>query len=224
MTKICVSIPPKSIDEIIKLIRKAEEKNADFIEVRLDTLKNYKNLEDVCNFTETPLIATNKSIKYHGHFSGTETERQEILLDAARNGFEFVDIDLGLPNQLELIRDLKEEGTKIIISYHDFEKTNTKNELDKILTDQISSGADVCKLITTARTIEDNLLILNFISEASKKCKLVCFAMGEKGKVSRVLSPFFGCFFTFAALDKKRKTAKGQLTIKEMNFIFELLG
>jgi 3-dehydroquinate dehydratase len=37
------------------------------------------------------------------------------------------------------------------------------------------------------------------------------------------LSPIFGAFFTFASLDEKRKTAKGQLTLQEMNLTYKLL-
>jgi 3-dehydroquinate dehydratase-1 len=72
--------------------------------------------------------------------------------------------------------------------------------------------------------VEDNLIMLNFVSEASKKAKLVCVAMGELGKHSRLVSPVFGAFFTFASLDEKRKTAKGQLTIQEMKRAYEALG
>ena len=48
--------------------------------------------------------------------------------------------------------------------------------------------------------------------------------MGEFGKHSRLVSPIYGAYFTFASLDEKRKTAKGQLTIKEMNSAYEALG
>jgi len=53
---------------------------------------------------------------------------------------------------------------------------------------------------------------------------LACCAMGELGKPSRLLSPVFGAFFTFASLDEKRRTANGQLTIQEMRRTYEALG
>jgi 3-dehydroquinate dehydratase type I len=222
--KICVSIPPKTIDEAFELIRKAEAQHADLIEVRLDRLKNYGCIADLPSFSKTSLIATNKSTEYHGNFSGSETERQKILVDAARNGFEYVDVNLGTPGQTELIHNLHEIGTKVIVSFHDFEQTPTMLQLRKVLDEELTLGANVCKIITTARTVEDNLTTLNFVSKASKKAKLVCFAMGELGKHSRLVSPVLGAFFTFASLDEKRKTAKGQLTIQEMNSAYEALG
>ena len=222
--KVCVAVPPKTIDEAFELIRKAEAQHADLIEVRLDSLNNHDQIATIPSCSKTPLIATNKSTKCHGNFSGSETEQQKILMNAARNGFTYVDVDLGTPNQTELISNLHEAGAKVIVSFHDFEQTPTVLQLGKVLDEEIALGADVCKIITTAITVEDNLTTLDFVSEASKKAKIVCFAMGELGKHSRLVSPVFGAFFTFASLDEKRKTAKGQLTIQEMNNAYEELG
>ena len=222
--KICVSLPPKTVDEAFCLIEAAEAQNVDFIELRLDYLKEQEGLVNIPTCSKTPLIATNKSVKQHGCFSGNETERQKILIDAARNGFEYIDVDLGTPKQIELIQNLHDAGAKVIASFHNFEQTPPKPQLTSVLEEEISLGADVCKIITTAKSMKDNLITLNFVSEASKKVKLVCFAMGDLGRHSRLVSPVFGAFFTFACLDEKRKTAKGQLTIQEMNYAYEALG
>jgi 3-dehydroquinate dehydratase type I len=72
--------------------------------------------------------------------------------------------------------------------------------------------------------MEDNLTTLNFTSATSSKTKVVCFCMGELGKVSRLLSPLFGGFFTFASLERGNETASGQITIQEMKASYELLG
>jgi 3-dehydroquinate dehydratase len=48
--------------------------------------------------------------------------------------------------------------------------------------------------------------------------------MGELGKVSRLLSPLFGGFFTFASLEQGSETASGQMTIQEIKATYELLG
>jgi len=222
--KVCVSVPPKTVNEAFDLIEKAETQHADLIEIRLDSLKNHDRIADIPRYSKTPLIATNKSMEHHGEFSGSEDERQKVLMDAARNGFEYVDIDLSTPNIRKLIGNLHEVGAKPIVSFHDFNRTPRLSQLNKVLEEELSAGAEVCKIVTTARHIEDNLTSLDFVSKASKKAKIVCFAMGELGKPSRLLSPVFGAFFTFASIDEKRKTAKGQLTIQEMRRAYEVLG
>ena len=222
--RVCVSVPPKTVSDAIVLIQEAEALHADIIEIRLDSLDDYKKIGDIVSVSLTPLIATNKSTEQHGSFSGSEAERQKILIDAAKAGFTYVDVDMGTPNQKTLIRSLKDFGSKVIVSFHDFDKTPSLSTLTSVLDEQLSLGANVCKLITTAKKVEDNLTTLNFVSDVSKLAEIVCFAMGELGKTSRLLSPVFGAFFTFACLDEERKTAKGQLTIQEMKNAYQTLG
>lgn len=215
--RICVAILPKTVSEALRLIEKVEESNADFIEVRLDCLKNSRELADLVAHGQMPKIATDRS-------SRTETEQRQMLLSAAKSGFEYVDIELSTPQLKDLVKELKALGAKPIVSFHEFNGSLSTLELNSILEKEISSGADVCKIVTTANRIEDNLTILNFTSTASSKTKLVCFCMGALGKVSRLLSPLFGGFFTFASLERGNETASGQMTIQEMKAAYELLG
>lgn len=215
--RICVSILPKTVTEALRLIEKAEESHADFIEVRLDSLEIVSGLTDLAH-GKTPLIAANRSP------AGTEAERQATLLNAAKSGFEYVDVDLSSPKLKALVNEVTVSGAKCIISFHDHNGSLTLPELNSILEKEISSGADVCKIVTTAKRVEDNLTLLQFTSAARSKTKIVCFAMGELGKTSRLLSPVFGGFFTFASLERGSETALGQMTVQEMKAAYELLG
>lgn len=220
--RICVSILPKTVDEAFSLIEKAEVTRADLIEVRFDCFKENLRLADVAAHGKTPKIATCKLCSCHGKFCGTEIE-QQLLYSAAENGFEYVDVDLHNPKLKVIVKELDQLGVKPIVSFHDFAETPRAAELNSILDRELASGADVCKIITTAKHIEDNLAILNFTSAACNKAKIVCFAMGEAGKVSRLLSPLFGGYFTFASLERGNETAAGQLAIKEMKTVYEFL-
>jgi 3-dehydroquinate dehydratase I len=222
--RICISILPKSNLEALELIERAEKAQGDFIEVRLDHLETSRNLSNLSKSTKIPLIATNKLRSEKGNFSGTETERQQTLVDAANNGFEYIDVDLSSPKHKETIDKLKQLGAKPIVSYHKYDGALSLSEMCDVLEQEIASGASVCKIVTTAKKIEDNLTSLNFVSAMPSKVKLVCFCMGEHGKVSRVLSPLFGAFFTFASLDQGNGTASGQLSIREMRAAYDLLG
>lgn len=220
---ICVSIKPKNTLEACDLIGKAETAKADFIEVRLDSLEETRKLADLSGSTKIPLIATNKLPSEGGNFSGTHEERWQTLINAAKGGFPYVDLDLTNLKLKEQIVDLKEMDVKTIVSFHKFSEAFTSQELQRILNEQTSSGADVCKIIGTAKQIQDNLTALNFVSENAAKTKLVCFCMGEMGRISRLLSPVFGAFFTFAALEQGSETAPGQISINEMRTAYSLL-
>jgi 3-dehydroquinate dehydratase type I len=212
-----VSILPKTEAEALQLIEKAEATHADFIEVRLDHLENQNGLADLATHGKTPKIATDKA-------SRKETEHHQMLIAAAKSGFEYVDTELSTPQLGDLVKELKELDVKPIVSFHKFDGSLNISELNGILEREISTGAEVCKIVTTAKQMEDNLTTLNFTSAASRKAKVVCFCMGELGKISRLLSPLFGGFFTFASLESGSETASGQMTIQEMKASYELLG
>jgi 3-dehydroquinate dehydratase type I len=219
-----VSILPKTVAEALKMIDQAEEAGADLIEVRLDSLKSTEGLAGLASHGEKPKIATNKPVNCRGYFAGTEAEQQRILLDAAKGGFDYVDIELSAHNLKEFTTEASGHGAKVIVSFHDFEGALKLTELDSVLEQEIACGADVCKIVTTAKRAEDNLALLNFTVAACKRTNVVCFAMGDAGKTSRLLSPLFGGFFTFAALERGRETAAGQMTVTEMRTVYKLLG
>ncbi len=222
--RICVSILPKTEKEGKTLIEQAECAQADIIEVRLDLLEEAQDLSELTATTKIPLIATCKLLSEKGYFSGSDVERQNTLLNAAQNGFQYIDVDFTSQMCDETVNKIKALGAKPIISYHKFDGILSVSALEHILDEQIARGASVCKIVLTAKRIEDNLPILSFVSFASAKAKLVCFCMGEHGKTSRLLSPAFGAFFTFASLEGGNETAVGQIRIVEMKLAYKMLG
>jgi len=224
--RIAVSILPKTVQEALQLIEKAENAHADLIEVRLDCLGIHVELADLAAHGKTPKIATNRMTSLHGALTVSKAEQRKMLLNAAKSGFEFVDIGLSGTKVRKLVSEVKARGAQSIVSFHDFSGTPRLSELKRIFKKETNSGADVCKIVTTAKRMEDNLTVLDFSSSASAsgKSKIVCFTMGELGKVSRLLSPLFGGFFTFASLEHGSETASGQMSIQEMRAGYELLG
>jgi len=47
--------------------------------------------------------------------------------------------------------------------------------------------------------------------------------MGEEGKISRIMAPYFGSYLSFASLERGAESAPGQLTVEEMREIFRIL-
>ncbi len=214
--RICVSIQPQSGLEAQRLLRKAEAAQVDFVEIRLDQFSSAKEVASVAEHAKTPLIATD-------HSRRSSAEKQALLIEAAELGFAYVDSDLQAPKLQSFFTQVKAKGARCIVSHHDNNKTPNIAELTRILEREISSGADVYKIVTTATKLDDNLTLLEFVQGAPIRKKPVCFAMGELGKMSRLLSPAFGSFFTFAALERGSETAPGQMTVQEMQQAYALL-
>ena len=221
--KICVSILPKNHTEAFSLITKAETLDPDLIELRLDFLDPTINFDELTAYGNKPKIATIFSKDKETKPNITGVEQQKILLKAAKHGFNYVDVGLSSPNLKSFIEQIRALDCAPIVSFHDFAGSLPLLDLEKILDKEISSGADVCKIVTTANEIEDNIVLLDFVSKKSANTRLVCFCMGSLGKISRLLSPLYGSFFTFASLEKGSETAKGQLSIQEMKEIYKIL-
>lgn len=214
--KICVSLLPKGPNEAKNLIEKAEKQEADLIEIRFDYLDSSININELSKYGSSPKIAAMLSNK-------SQVNYQKLLLKAAKSGFEYVDIPLGSFDQENVIKKVKALNCKPIVSFHDFTGPLSILDLEKILEQEISVGAEVCKIVPTAKKIQDNLEILNFISKYSSSSNIVSFCMGQLGRISRVLSPLYGSFFTFASLEAGLETANGQISIQELRQIYKLL-
>ena len=89
---------------------------------------------------------------------------------------------------------------------------------------QAEAGADICKLVTTANDVTDNIQCMLLTQRMCKIWTIVCFAMGKKGLLSRVLSPLFGAYFTYASLEGGMETASGQISITELKDLYAKLG
>ena len=48
---------------------------------------------------------------------------------------------------------------------------------------------------------------------------MVVLGMGEMGKITRIMAPFLGAEFTFAAMDEGKETAPGQIPYLKMKEI-----
>ncbi|MCS7120937.1 MAG: type I 3-dehydroquinate dehydratase [Candidatus Bathyarchaeota archaeon] len=227
--RVCVSIPASNLKDLGYMIRKAERLGADLVEVRLDFMNmeeafSLKTLEEIVKQANIPLIATNRQHTQGGWKYQDENYRIGTLITAAQIGFQYVDVDLTSENIHDAVQKIKDAGAACIISHHDYERTPEENEMEEILRSQIEAGADVCKLITTANNLSDNIRCLDLTKKFSRKFKIVCFAMGRKGIVSRLLSPIYGALFTYASLQVGLETAPGQIDIVEIRNLYAKLG
>ena len=222
--RICVPVMEQTVKRTVRSIRLLERHHPDLIEIRFDLMKSALSFSEIRDATQRPLIATNRSTTQRGDFSGTEEMRREILTLAAQEGFDYVDVELNTKDVRTTVRQFKQHGARIIVSYHNEKLTPAEATLASILASMKRTGADVCKIVGTAKSYRDNLRCLKFVDKHARKTKLVCFSMGRLGISSRVLSPILGAYFTFASLHAGRETAAGQIPIDELQTLYKELG
>jgi 3-dehydroquinate dehydratase type I len=194
---------------------------ADLIELRVDYLRN-TGLGLLFQNRKKPFIVTHRRKEEGGRYRGDERKRLGVLQEAIDLGTDYVDVELATERSLlqGLIRNKR--STRILLSFHDFRKTPPPKELQKLLDQMVRLEADVVKIVSFARSWEDNLNILSLLPFAKeRKQKIVAFCMGEKGKISRIFSPFLGAAWTYASLNQSKTSAPGQLTAQALKDIWK---
>ena len=119
------------------------------------------------------------------------------------------------PAQLQRLRS----HAALILSHHDFRAT--KN-LDETLEKMVGISADFYKIVSTATTLYDNVVMMKFLEKNSDKYSLIGVCMGEQGIISRVLGVRAGSVFTFAAVSQDEKTAPGQVTAQDLRSTYRI--
>jgi len=212
--RICAVI----VNNDLKAIKEVEPL-VDLLEVRIDLIGD--GWQELVKQFKKPWIACNRSLEEGGRWEGNEARRIERLLQAVELGADIVDIELRTRN-LEKIIQLIKKRAKCLLSFHDLEKTPPLEEMKEIVQRQLKAGADICKMITTAQGFEDNLTVLKLISEFPTT-RLISFAMGPLGFMSRVLCPLIGGDFTYASIEKGKESAQGQITVRDLTKIYEMV-
>ena len=146
----------------------------------------------------------------------------ERLLQAVETGAPIVDVELQTKNLANIVRLIKKRA-ECLLSYHDLEKTPDFDTMRQLIQQQIEAGANICKVVTTARSFEDNLSVLQLITAFPEK-RVVAFAMGDAGVTSRIFCPLVGGDFTYASLAEGKESAPGQVTVEQLKNIYEMTG
>lgn len=85
-------------------------------------------------------------------------------------------------------------------------------------------GIKRAKIVCMCKTLEESFRLLNLIFKAKEMgIELISFGMGEKGRLSRILSLFCGSPFTYVIFSKKEMVAPGQFDIKSAKKIYNTL-
>lgn len=212
---VCVSVASEKVTRAID-IAKQSERDADIIEIRLDSLSK-PEIEPFVKKLAKPLLFTNRPEWEGGSFKGSEAARIALLLQAVNHDCALVDLELKTAPALraELLDALlKHQQTGLVISWHDFSGTPSTDELGEILLQQMESGAHVGKIVTTAIDYKDVLRVLNLQAIAAENnFPLIAFCMGSIGKISRLATTKLGGFMTYAAPDTGEETAPGQIPV-----------
>ena len=120
-----------------------------------------------------------------------------------------------LKRNAALRRYLRSAGTSLLVSWHDFKKTPGPAELERRMREMGRMSPNV-KIVGTARTAGDSNRMLGLYGKRRGK-NLIAFAMGDPGRISRILCLYLGSPYTYVSLG--RPVAPGQFSVDEVRKI-----
>src|SRR3954451_21212966 len=94
-------------------IQEAAKQGARMIEVRLDFLAKAPDFNRLLDDKPCPLVATVRRTQDGGRWNRSEEERLMLLRQAIVAGFDWVDLETDIADQVPRFRDVKR-----IVSYH----------------------------------------------------------------------------------------------------------
>jgi 3-dehydroquinate dehydratase I len=134
-----------------------------------------------------------------------------------------LDLDISQKEELEHITK-NELNINLILSYHNYEKTPSDDELTNIILDMEKYKPAIYKIATVCQNENDALRLLqlqSLLKEQNKKH--IILGMGKFGTITRVYGTLWGNEMIFAPKTLDEQSAEGQLTKQELEKIFEVL-
>jgi 3-dehydroquinate dehydratase / shikimate dehydrogenase len=190
---------------------------ADCVELRLDLFEEPFDVPTLMRSRgQLPVVVTLRPPSQGGRSPLEARERLAVLLRAAELGAEYVDVEFDAltPPVLEAVH---RAGAQVIVSRHDFAGMP---DLDQWWRRLAELGADVIKVVGTARDVRDSLTVLRTLERASQPS--IAIGMGEAGLPTRVLALRSDqCLLTYAALQDGGGTAPGQISVGDMRDVYQ---
>lgn len=234
--EICIPITDVTRDGIIGRARSFAGLNADLVEWRLDFFAGYERevvsvAEELRRILEgKKLIVTLRTVQEGGEENGSRFDYRALLTELAASGvLHFVDVEIrrGRETMEEIRSAAQKAGTKVIGSYHDFEKTPSGEQIISILTEAKELGAHIGKFACMPseeeeqgrRDVETLLAATEQMKMAYPEFPLITMSMGEMGKDSRRYGGLYGSEVSFACVGTA--SAPGQMELGELNGVFD---
>lgn len=201
-------LQPESFVELVKTI-KAHYEDADIFEVWLDSMKVKGDLAVIQKHFDKPILGKSDSL--------------DMLKRASKAGLTYIDVPHDLQVDLEFENLVKNKGTKVIRSYHNFEMTPSYDFLTGLLEDMTLNGGQILKIATHVNTPDDEEKLFHLLREPHFHGRLIVTGMGDNSRRVRLEAPLKGSLFYYAPINATLATAPGQLTRAELEREWKLI-
>ena len=197
---------------------------ADIVEIRLDVMETF-SLNEIIGSAPRPVIVTYRTKREGGQGGADYGTTIQYLIDAMEAGADLVDVEFSMPPDFRQEVFQYPSACGHVVSAHLINGTPSQEKLKDVFKKMAATGADVVKIVTHAKEPEDNLRVLELIPMARNlHIKIIAFCVGPLGRISRIACHLLGGYLTFASLETGQESASGQIPVKEIRKILEVLS
>ncbi len=222
-------------DRIKELVDKSLPVGAEAFGMQFERLKPmYRNKEvykELFSYTDKPVYVTNYRCSTNDK---PDDVLAEGLLELADCGATLCDVmgdlfdkqpdevavdDIAIKKQMKLIDDLHKKGAEVLMSSHVYKYTPAERVLEIALEHQ-RRGADICKIVTGAETVDEELENLKIINLLKKNLKIpFLFLTGGECHVLRRVGGELGCCMYLCVYEYDELSSKQQPLLKNVKNI-----
>lgn len=208
---IAVPLTDKNFEDGLKACK---ELGADIVELRVDMFQDadvnhLRELIKKVHDTGLRNILTIRSEKEGGRHVPNRLKLFEELSPTS----DYTDLELSSESIISKVRDIvKAHDKKLILSYHNFERTPPRWILKEIFRKAKRWGADIVKVAVKANSYEDVATLL--CTGKEEEGEKILISMGSVGSISRLAGFIFGSAISYAFIGQA--VAEGQIPLEEM--------
>jgi 3-dehydroquinate dehydratase-1 len=192
----------------------------DFFELRLDALRTKGDeVETVVADLRAPLIITARHPR-EGGSNQLSARKRRVLVRRFLPYAAYVDIELRSAGTFAaVLAEARAKGVRTIISFHDFDETPGRSQLDEIARSACSLGADLLKIATRTDTVAELDRLLDFFRRERLRMEIAAMGIGRLGRTSRLKFARHGSVLHYGHLGHPQ--AEGQLSIAQLRRILK---
>lgn len=220
---------------LIRIDELATNNLVDIVELRIDYMKCCRDVNALGIYLKNVtkrLMRKPSILTFRTRVEGGESEIDisdyvrlyEDIITISSPTYIDVEINRGRDVVSRILENSRRKNVKVIVSAHDFYKTNSSDKLFEKMVAMRATGADVVKLAVMPKDRGDVLSLLTATWNMKMHfpdTPLITMSMGRLGSFSRVTGELFGSDATFGAVDLS--SAPGQLSIVTLKKAMDMM-
>ncbi|MEW5322971.1 type I 3-dehydroquinate dehydratase [Geobacillus thermoleovorans] len=231
---ICAPVVGADAGQVLEETRQISAKKPHLIEWRADFFQAIHDEQQVAATAremraiagDIPILFTVRSELEGGRpISLTEEEKLRLFETVCQSGaIDLLDYELAHEPYVPAVRQLtRRYGVRLVLSYHNFDCTPSKEELVAKMRQAEQCEADIAKTAVMPTSRGDVLALLQATEEARQEVEipLITMSMGALGAITRLVGGLFGSAVTFAV--GQQSSAPGQIPIEDVKSALSII-